>query len=453
MGWRRSPCEEAEPGTSLLHETRLGLRAAAGMRGHPHRDRRFRRRDAVRQASSTSRSRCSRQRRLDSSDSGFALLVGAVRPRVHRRVAPRSGGRRAAAAPAPLPPGGLRDGPGLRGLGQRRPGWRSPWSRSRLAGFGNGLLLVHERLLIQAVVPEHLQGRVFAVSDTVVSWAFAIAFLGAGPLLDGARRERDDRHRRRRSRSLFAAAGDVRASQRVDRVPPARRGTRDASLRSGADAPRAPGRSASIARMWSVGGASAAPVSMTRSIAATTSGSNCVPAFVDQLVDRLLVRERRAVGAVGGHRVVGVADEHDASGERDLLARAGRRGSPCRPSARGRSARSRRRARAGRRSRSSMNWPSIVWVFITSNSLVGERGRLVQDLLRDRDLADVVEQRGELELLAARTCRCRSPPPRRGPARPPSASARPCSRRRTRRRRPAASRCRGRRGAARGVAV
>jgi len=53
-----------------------------------------------------------------------------------------------------------------------------------VAGFGNGLLLVHERLLIQAVVPEHLQGRIFAVSDTVVSWAFAIAFLGAGPLLE-----------------------------------------------------------------------------------------------------------------------------------------------------------------------------------------------------------------------------------------------------------------------------
>ena len=53
-----------------------------------------------------------------------------------------------------------------------------------LAGFGNGLLLVHERLLIQAVVPDHLQGRIFAVSDTVVSWAFAIAFVSAGPLLE-----------------------------------------------------------------------------------------------------------------------------------------------------------------------------------------------------------------------------------------------------------------------------
>jgi MFS family permease len=52
-----------------------------------------------------------------------------------------------------------------------------------LVGFGNGLLLVHERLLIQTVVPERLQGRIFAVSDTFVSWAFGIAFLAAGPLL------------------------------------------------------------------------------------------------------------------------------------------------------------------------------------------------------------------------------------------------------------------------------
>jgi MFS family permease len=52
-----------------------------------------------------------------------------------------------------------------------------------LAGFGNGVLLVHERLLIQATVPESLHGRVFAMSDTLVSWAFALAFVGASPIL------------------------------------------------------------------------------------------------------------------------------------------------------------------------------------------------------------------------------------------------------------------------------
>ena len=35
------------------------------------------------------------------------------------------------------------------------------------------------------MVPEHLQGRIFAVSDTFVSWAFGISFLCAGPMLSG----------------------------------------------------------------------------------------------------------------------------------------------------------------------------------------------------------------------------------------------------------------------------
>ncbi|MDP9144374.1 MAG: MFS transporter [Actinomycetota bacterium] len=52
-----------------------------------------------------------------------------------------------------------------------------------LAGFGNGLLLVHERLLIQETVADGLQGRVFAISDTLVNWGFAVAFLGAGAVL------------------------------------------------------------------------------------------------------------------------------------------------------------------------------------------------------------------------------------------------------------------------------
>jgi MFS family permease len=52
-----------------------------------------------------------------------------------------------------------------------------------LAGFGNGLLLVHERVLFNRVVPDHLQGRMFAVSDTAASWAFGLSYLCAGPLL------------------------------------------------------------------------------------------------------------------------------------------------------------------------------------------------------------------------------------------------------------------------------
>jgi len=52
-----------------------------------------------------------------------------------------------------------------------------------LAGFGNGLVLVHERLLLQATVPESLLGRVFGLKDAAISWGFAIAFVSAGVLL------------------------------------------------------------------------------------------------------------------------------------------------------------------------------------------------------------------------------------------------------------------------------
>jgi hypothetical protein len=49
-----------------------------------------------------------------------------------------------------------------------------------VAGFGNGLMLVYERLLIQALVPDALSGRVFGVKDSLTAWAWALAFL-AGP--------------------------------------------------------------------------------------------------------------------------------------------------------------------------------------------------------------------------------------------------------------------------------
>lgn len=58
-----------------------------------------------------------------------------------------------------------------------------------LAGFGNGLFLVHERLLIQTQVAPGLQGRVFGISDAVASWGFAAGFIAGGALTEllGAR--------------------------------------------------------------------------------------------------------------------------------------------------------------------------------------------------------------------------------------------------------------------------
>lgn len=52
-----------------------------------------------------------------------------------------------------------------------------------LAGFGNGLLLVHERLIVQEDVPDPMLGRAFGVKDALASWAFGVAFFTAGALL------------------------------------------------------------------------------------------------------------------------------------------------------------------------------------------------------------------------------------------------------------------------------
>jgi MFS family permease len=50
-------------------------------------------------------------------------------------------------------------------------------------GFGNGLALVHDRLLLAHSVPQALHGRLFALHKTCTSGAFVIAFLAAGALI------------------------------------------------------------------------------------------------------------------------------------------------------------------------------------------------------------------------------------------------------------------------------
>ena len=52
-----------------------------------------------------------------------------------------------------------------------------------LGGFGNGLALVHDRLLLAHTVPEPLHGRLFAIHKTCTSAAFVLAFVLAGALI------------------------------------------------------------------------------------------------------------------------------------------------------------------------------------------------------------------------------------------------------------------------------
>lgn len=52
-----------------------------------------------------------------------------------------------------------------------------------IAGFGNGLMLVYERLIIQASVEDRFSARVFGVKDSLGAWAFAVSFVAAGGLV------------------------------------------------------------------------------------------------------------------------------------------------------------------------------------------------------------------------------------------------------------------------------
>jgi MFS family permease len=52
-----------------------------------------------------------------------------------------------------------------------------------LGGFGNGMVIVFERQLIQATVPDRLAGRIFGVKDALSAWAFGVAFICAGALI------------------------------------------------------------------------------------------------------------------------------------------------------------------------------------------------------------------------------------------------------------------------------
>lgn len=52
------------------------------------------------------------------------------------------------------------------------------------AGFGNGLVLVHERLIVQAVIPDRLIARIYGVKDALTAWAFGLAFALGGALIE-----------------------------------------------------------------------------------------------------------------------------------------------------------------------------------------------------------------------------------------------------------------------------
>ena len=58
-----------------------------------------------------------------------------------------------------------------------------------------------------------------------------------------------------------------------------------------------------------------------------------------------------------------------------------------------------------------MRWPITVWRWMNGHLVVVERSRLRERRVGDRELADVVQLRGELELLECRVGAARAPLP------------------------------------------
>jgi len=52
-----------------------------------------------------------------------------------------------------------------------------------VAGFGNGMAVVNERLLVQRAVPDAIMGRVFGLRAALIAWAFATSYVCAGALV------------------------------------------------------------------------------------------------------------------------------------------------------------------------------------------------------------------------------------------------------------------------------
>jgi MFS family permease len=65
-----------------------------------------------------------------------------------------------------------------------------------VTGAGNGLVLVSDRVMLQRLVPERLQGRAFGLLDSIDSWGFGAALLLGGLIAGTAG-----------SRAVFALAG------------------------------------------------------------------------------------------------------------------------------------------------------------------------------------------------------------------------------------------------------
>lgn len=179
FGGRAEP-EEGQPPGSLLAEARAGLRATARMPGVR----------AVVMASSAillfaglfNVAELVFARELGADDAGFAILVASFGLGI---VAGSLSGIRSVGmeeARRAYLLGFLALAAGF-AASAAAPTYAAALLTFFVAGAGNGLIAVNERLLIQRTVPDGLMGRVFGTQDALASALFTVAFLGAGGLL------------------------------------------------------------------------------------------------------------------------------------------------------------------------------------------------------------------------------------------------------------------------------
>jgi predicted MFS family arabinose efflux permease len=119
---------------------------------------------------------------LDSGEVGYSVLATAFGAGFIAGSLTGSGG----ASPAVLK---QRFGLGLLVLGVGfvatgfAPGFVVALAAFAIGGFGNGMVIVYERQLIQATVPDRLSGRIFGMKDALSAWGFGLAFVAAGGLI------------------------------------------------------------------------------------------------------------------------------------------------------------------------------------------------------------------------------------------------------------------------------
>ncbi len=169
-----------EAGASLLAEAGRGLRATAGMQGV---------REVILASSAVvlfagmmNVGELLLAEDLGAGASGFSVLVAVYGAGFVAGSLAGSSGGSAATLKRRYLLGLLAMGLGLLAAAVA-PVWPLAVASFAITGAGNGLVLVHERLLLQRTVDEGLMGRVFAASDALGSWAFAAAFLSAGALV------------------------------------------------------------------------------------------------------------------------------------------------------------------------------------------------------------------------------------------------------------------------------